>query len=333
MTPISRLRGLAALPLVTIIALTSCSAGADASASASSTPFTLAAHTVTTDQGEVAVPADPQTIVVLNYALAGYLYDMDVPVAATISEDTAVAGAYSDFWAEDAEADGTQFVSWSNDGFDLEAILALQPDLIIGGGIGFPLYLATQAYADLSAIAPTVLVSGTLDDWQEQYDFLANDVFERGEVYDEALAAYDARVAEVKESITPPPTPAAFLSLTADQTAYVLIEDRGLPQVFASVGIEPAELYATGQYEPYTSGGDSFELSTEQVGQVLTQPTLFVTGFNGADVDVATLEQNSVWASLPAFQSGNAYDLPYWVYRGDYDETMALLDLIEEMFG
>lgn len=55
-------------------------------------------------------------------------------------------------------------------------------------------------------------------------------------------------------------------------------------------------------------------------------------GFNGDTTDVATLEQNPVYAALPAFQGGNSYDLPYWALRGDYDEAMALLDIIEEMF-
>lgn len=291
-------------------------------------------HDVPTDYGTVTVPDDPQRVVVLNYALAGYLYDLDVPVTATIPEDAdADEGEFSQFWADDATEDGTEFLPWSVDGFDLEAILALEPDLIVGGGIGFPLAQAEEVYDDLSDIAPTVLVGRELTTWEDQYSFLAEDVFDKPEVFAEATAAYEARVEEVRDSITPPELPAAFLSIVGDGGAYALVESVGLPTVFADLGIEPAPIFAEGDFEVYGGGGDMFELSTEQVGQVITQPTVFVMGFNGDTTDVATLSENPVYAALPAFQDERAYDLPYWVLRGDYDETMALLDIVEEQFS
>jgi iron complex transport system substrate-binding protein len=327
-------RPTAALALAAALTLSGC-AGPSDPAGTSATDDTAAAepHVVTTDYGDVTVPADPQRVVVLNYALAGYLYDLDVPVAATIPEDAdATEGEYSQFWAEEAAADGTKFLPWSVDGFDLEAVLALEPDLIVGGGIGFPLAQAEEVYTELSDIAPTVLVGGGLGDWQSQFAFLA-DVFQRDEQYQAALDAYDARVEEVSAAITPPPAPSSFLSLTADGTAYALVESVGLPTELAAVGIEPAPVFAEGDFEVYGGGGDMFELSTEQVGQTITQPTVFVMGFNGDFADVATLEQNPVYAALPAFESGDVHELPYWVLRGDYDEAMALLDIIEEQFS
>ncbi|WP_263120825.1 ABC transporter substrate-binding protein [Cellulomonas sp. RIT-PI-Y] len=331
----SRPTSLLATGLVAIgLLLSGCSTGGGSGAASSTTaPADTAARTVSTDQGDVEVPADPQRVVVLNYALAGYLYDLDVPVVATVPEDADGAGAYSDFWAEDAEADGTEFLPWSTDGFDLEAILAAEPDLIVAGGIGFPLFQATEAYEQLTEIAPTVIVSGTLTTWQEQFSFLAEDVFGQADRYDEYVTAYSERVAEVKDAITPPEGPVTYLVFTADGTPYALIEDTGLPTELAAVGIDPAPVFAEGDYEPYTSGGDMFELSTEQVGQVVTQPTVFVLGFNGDTTDVATLSRNPVYAALPSFAAGQAYDLPYWALRGDYDEALALLDQIEEQFS
>jgi len=325
-------RLLAAVPVLALFALASC-ASSPASDQDAAVTDESATRVVTTEQGEVTVSADPQKVVLLNYALAGYLYDLDVPVAGLTQEDYDYEASFSDFWAEDAEEQGTEFISWSADGFDLEAILALEPDLIVAGGVGFPLKLATEAYDDLSDIAPTVIVSGDKATWQDQYSFLADDVFGKGEVYDEALAAYDDRVAEVKAAITPPEAPSAFLSILPDGRVFVAREDMGLPVVFASVGIEAAPLFATGDYEPYTPGGDSFELSTEQVGQVVTQPTVFITGFNTDIGDIDALRQNPVLAALPSFQNDAAYVLPYWMARGDYDEALALLDEIERLFG
>ncbi|MDR6867490.1 iron complex transport system substrate-binding protein [Microbacterium resistens] len=324
---------LAVIALGAGLALAGCAAPSTAAPEPSSTSAAAETRTVTTDLGAVTIPTKPKKVVLLNYALAGYLYDLDVPVAAMIPEATNVEPVFSDFWSKDAEKVGTTFLPWSSEGFDLEGILALEPDLIIAGGLGFPLMQATQAYDQLSAIAPTVVVSGKLTSWQQQYEFLAKDVFDRPAVYEDALTAYDERVSEVRDSIAVPAGESVFLSFTADQRPFVLIEDRGLPAMFADLGFRPAPLFASGQYQPYTAGGDSFELSTEQAGQVLTQESLFVFGFNAETVDLATLKVNPVYAALPSFQKDQAYQFPYWSQRADYDESMKVLDLVQKQFA
>ncbi|MEV5583164.1 ABC transporter substrate-binding protein [Streptomyces parvus] len=322
---------LLAVAAVAALALTGCSAS-DPSGDGDKAS-TATTRTVTTDYGKVKVPTEPKRVVVLNHALAGYLYDLDVPVTATIPEDADGKGEFSPNWAKEAKEDGTTFLPWSVDGFDLEAILALDPDLIVGGGIGFPLFQAEKVYDDLSDIAPTVLVGKKLGDWRAQFSFLADDVFGKPGVYKEHVAAYDRRIDEVKQAITPPAGPVSFLALTGDGTAYGLVESVGLPTELKKVGIEPAPVFADGGFKVYGQGGDMFELSTEKVGQTITQPSVFVMGFNADTTDVATLKKNPVYGALPAFKANRAHDLPYWVLRGDYDESMALLDIIEKQFS
>lgn len=322
----SRILRVLATLMLAVLALASC-------ASDDGESVDSAQRTVVTDQGKVQVPQSPERVVVLNFALAGYLYDLDVPVVGVTQEDFDYEAKFSDFWAEDAQREGTEFVSWGMDGFNLEQILALQPDLIVGGGLGMPLMFAQKAYEDLSSIAPTIIVSGDKVTWQEQYSFLADEVFGKAEVYDAARTAYEDRVKNVADSITPPPGPSAFLSILPDGRVFVAREDMGLPVVFASVGIEPAPLFATGDYEPYTDGGDSFELSSELLSSVITQPSVFITGFNTDIGDIETQRKRPEMGVLPAFESDQAYMLPYWVARGDYDESMALLNIIEDLFG
>ncbi|MFC8726402.1 ABC transporter substrate-binding protein [Streptomyces bacillaris] len=322
---------LLAFALVTALALTGCSASS--SSDDGDKESAAGTRTVTTDYGTVKVPTAPKRVVVLNHALAGYLYDLDVPVRATIPEDADGKGEFSPYWEKEAKEDGTTFLPWSVDGFDLEAILALKPDLIVGGGIGFPLFQAEKVYDDLSGIAPTVLVGKKLGDWRSQFSFLADDVFGKADVYKEHVAAYDQRIAEVKASITPPPGPVSYLTFTGDGTAFGLVESVGLPNELKKVGIEPAPVFADGGFKVYGQGGDMFELSTEKAGQTVTQPSVFVMGFNADTTDVATLKKNPVYSALPAFKTDHAYDLPYWVLRGDYDESMALLDIIEKKFS
>ncbi|GAA1625145.1 ABC transporter substrate-binding protein [Leucobacter chromiireducens] len=291
-------------------------------------------RTVATDQGEVGVPASPQRVVVLNYALAGYLYNLDVPVVGTTSEDFDHNPAFSELWGDGPKDDNTEFITWGMDGFDLEAVLELEPDLILAGGLGLPNGLASKSYDQLSQIAPTVIVGKDLTTWQEQFAFIADDVFGREDDYEDRLAAYEDRVTEVKAAIEVPATPASVLTITAEGTPYLLFEDTGLPQELEALGFTAAPLVAEHGLEPYNPGGDMATLSTEQVGQLLADiPTLFITGFNSDTTDVATLATQPVWAGTRAFSEGHAYDLPYWTVRGDYDKALALLDIIEDQFS
>ncbi|ARU53173.1 ferric enterobactin (enterochelin)-binding protein [Cellulosimicrobium cellulans] len=336
------LAALSVLVAAATLALAGCSAGttpsgsgAEPSADPGSTASeTAAERVVTTDQGDVTVPTDPRRVVVLNHALAGYLYALDVPVLATVPEVTDDPDpAFSTFWAEEAEADGTELIEWSADGFNLEAILALEPDLIVGGGWGFPLKQATDVYDGLSQIAPTVLVSGTYTTWQEQFAFLAQDVFDDAATYDELVAGYDERLAQVGGSITVPAGETAFLALTSEGKTFALNEGEGLPAIFERLGFAIQPIQEQTGAEPYTPGGDMFEVSAEQVTSVVSAPNVFVIGFNGAEIDVDALAADPVYAGLPSFAAGTAHELPTWTIRGDYHEAMALLDVVEEQFS
>ena len=333
------LTALAALVAAATLALSACSGGtttSDAGPEGSDAPTgsSSAERVVATDQGDVTVPTDPQRVVVLNHALAGYLYALDVPVLATVPEVTDdPEPAFSPLWAQEAEADGTELLEWSADGFNLEAILALEPDLIVGGGWGFPLKQATDVYDGLSQIAPTVLVSGTYTTWQEQLAFLAEDVFDDAATYEELAAGYEDRLAEVRDAITVPAGETAFLARTAEGTTYALQEGEGLPAIFERLGFAVQPIQEQTGAEPYTPGGDMFEVSAEQVTSVVTAPNVFVIGFNGAEVDLDALAADPVFAALPSFAAGTAHELPTWTIRSDYHEAMALLDVVEEQFS
>lgn len=289
---------------------------------------------VVTEQGSVEIPVDAKRIVVLNSNLAGYFYALDVPVLATIPEVPGPGGGdYPEIWADDAKEDNTVILPWGEDGFDFEAILAEAPDLIIGGGQGFAAFQATEAYDRLAEIAPTVIVSKSLLTWQDQLSFIAEDILDAADAQTELIAKYDAKVAEVAASITLPPTPVSYVVLTADGVPYSLPENSALPQTLAELGFVASPVIADNPDFEAFGTGDSFELSTEQVTQVLTAPTIFTFGFNSGVVSVTDLTQNPVYASLPAFAGGHAYDLPSWAYRADFLRTMELLDYIEDQFS
>ena len=229
-------------------------------------------------RGEVEVPEDPTRVVVLNYALAGYLYDLEVPVVATTPQVTESDGEFSPFWSEEAEAQKTEFLPWSNDRFDLEAIIAADPDLIIAGGIGFPLKHATDAHDRLLELAPTVLVSGDKQTWQDQVSFIACEVPGREADFEKFESAYEDRVAEVKDTISIPEGEISILTLDSKDTPYILIEGKSLSAELEPLGFTTPPLFEENDIEPYTAGGDMFGPSLEVLLDVLRSETVFVVG-------------------------------------------------------
>ena len=287
---------------------------------------------VATEKGDVSIPADPQRIIVLNSALAGYFYALDVPVHGAIPLNTE-AKEFPDLWADDAEEDGTVMIPWSNDGFELEALLAEEPDLIVAGGQGFPGSQAAEAYDQLTAIAPTVLVSSKLARWQDELAFIAGDLLGAPEKGAALIETYEARVTEVRHTITPPPTPVSYLLMLPDGRPWSIPETSALPVTLGELGLEPAPIISDNpDFETFGSG-DSFDISKELVDKVFVYPTIFVLGFQADVTSADELSQQKIYGELPAFKEGHAYDLPYWAHRADYLATMELLDLIEKEFS
>ncbi|MDF0529124.1 ABC transporter substrate-binding protein [Tsukamurella sp. 8F] len=309
--------------------------GSSNSESASESSNTSAVRTVATVQGEVAVPTAPKRVVVLNYALAGYAFHLGLPVTAVTALASDQDGEPAAAWADQAKKDGTQMLRWNAQAFNIEQITALKPDLIIAGGWGLPFKLATDGYANLSKIAPTVLVDKALTDWREQFQFLADKALGKPELYQDAVKAYEAKVAETKAKITLPELPVSYVSISggaANPKAYVAIESTGIPKELSAVGLTPATVFAGSGFKPYTAGGDTFNVPDEDLSRVLDQKTVFVTGFNADNITLDQLKARPAWASLPAFQSGGAHLLPYWVNRADYDRSLDTLDEIAKIF-
>lgn len=287
---------------------------------------------VSTEEGEVEIPASPQRVVVLNPALTGYFYAVDASVHAAVPLNTDVA-EFPASYAEQAAADGTELVPWSNDGFDLEFLQLAEPDLIVGGGNGFPGMQSIEVYEDLSGIAPTVIAPREARTWQEELDFIAGDVLGQEDAAAELVEGYQARAAEVAEDIQPPQTPVGYLLLLADERRWTLPEDSQLPTLMADVGLDPYPVMAEHDKVIRFGSGDTAEVPSELASEVFVAPTLFVTGFQVDNVDLEALAQDPILGSLAAFESGAVHELPEWSHRPDYYGAMMLLDQIEREFG
>ncbi|MFC3965706.1 ABC transporter substrate-binding protein [Nocardia jiangsuensis] len=322
-------RTLLALLAAALLALSAGCGGGAGTGSGSGT------RDIATERGTVAVPADPQRVVVLNGALAGYLYDLDVPVTAADPRLLGVnnrTGEFPEAWAADARAQGTTALPIGQS-INLELIVAQQPDLIIGGGQGFTAQQSIDAYDQLSAIAPTVLVPASASGWQEQLRLLA-DVAGRGDRVDGLVAAYRDKVGEVRARIRPPQGAAAYLQSRRDNTPTVVLPGAALPSLLAEVGIRADDAVAAKAGNPARSGAaaDWLEFSPELLTRVVDAPVVFVVPLNDGR-DATALGADPVYAQLPAFRGGTVFDLPATSLRPDYRGVMRTLDLIAERFS
>src|SRR3712207_6615346 len=174
-------RPLAALSLTVATALAVSACGSeDTTAEASSGSAEV---TVPHAQGETAVPADPQKVVVFDVGVLSTLDSLGVEVAgvpeATYPESLAQYGG-----TEYAKV-GSLFEP------DYEAVNALEPDLIIVGG------RSAAVYPELAEIAPTIDLTvdngDFLASFEERVTTLA-EVFGEEDAVADRLAALDQRV-------------------------------------------------------------------------------------------------------------------------------------------
>ncbi|WP_242640299.1 ABC transporter substrate-binding protein [Rhodococcoides fascians] len=329
-----RIRGLrlAAVASAALIVLGSAACSSDAGSDEGAETTAADTRVITTDQGEVTVPADPQRIAVLSAGLAGYLFTLDAPIAIADTRLLGVTnldGGFPPQWADKAKAQGTAELP-AGEQLDLEAIARADPDLIIGGGQGFAAVLAQDSYDQLTQIAPTVLVPSSVNTWQGELEEVAEAAGESDKV-DALMTAYEDKVAEVKDSITVPGAPVSYLlSLSTNEPSFIP-QTAALPTLLASVGFEPDDVLTKANNPELYGSGDSFVVSPELLAPIATAPVMFVVPVAGRSL--AELQQDPAYASLPAFASSKVYELPATSYRPDYDGVMATLDLVEQTFA
>ncbi|GEM32286.1 Fe2+-enterobactin ABC transporter substrate-binding protein [Nocardia neocaledoniensis NBRC 108232] len=322
-----RLRAaLALLVLALVAALAGC--GTSSSDTAGTGP-----REVPSAKGPIKVPADPQRVVVLNGNLAGYLYDLEAKVVAADPRLLGVPNKPGEFptgWAEDAKAQGTQAVQ-SGDNINLEFIAAQRPDLIIGGGQGYPGQQSVNAYDQLSAIAPTVLMPTETTNWQDQLRFIAETVNKPANV-DTLIANYHAKLTEAKSKIKPPAGATVVFQSIKSQKPTVFVPTAALPALLAEVGFTlDTQVEAKAGNPAKEQSADFISFSPELINTVIDAPVLFTIPLSGGR-SLEELRADPLYASLPSFQQNKVFELPATSSRPDYRTVMTTLDLLVERF-
>ncbi|SDY98482.1 iron complex transport system substrate-binding protein [Geodermatophilus africanus] len=220
-------RPLAALSLTvaTALAVSACSGSGDTTAEAASESAEV---TVTHAQGETAVPADPQTVVVFDVGVLSTLDSLGVEVAGV--PEATYPESMAQYSGDEYAKVGSLFEP------DYEAVNALEPDLVIVGG------RSAAVYPELAEIAPTI------DLTVDNQDFLASfaertttlgEVFGEQAAVAERLAAVEQRAAEVRTAAEGAGDALFVMTSAGEVSAYGPETRFGL--VYEELGLTPAD--------------------------------------------------------------------------------------------
>ncbi|MCA0458800.1 MAG: iron-siderophore ABC transporter substrate-binding protein [Chloroflexi bacterium] len=200
---------------------------------------------------------------------------------------------------------------------NLEAITALNPDLLIGDA-----YFHSATYDTFSEIAPTVLI--TAGNWKDWYTTIAAaaGVPERAET---AFEAYDARIADL-QALIPEDVTVSFIRVVPD--GFQLY--REAPNAYAPIAVMTEAGIIRPDFESGTDEESFARLDYEGVTNIAGDILLYVVGGandDGGDLEATTLA-NPIWQALPAVQSGQAYRVgaQQWMSFGGLASAHAVID-------
>ena len=147
-------------------------------------------YTVEHAMGTTTITKTPERVVILTNEGTEALLELEVKPVGAVQSWT--GNPWYDHIAD--ELTNTEVVGLESE-VNVEAIAALQPDLIIGNKMR-----QEEIYEQLSAIAPTVFAEDLRGNWKNNFELYAKAV-NKEEKGKEVLEAYDSRIADLQEQL------------------------------------------------------------------------------------------------------------------------------------
>lgn len=279
--------------------------------------------------GEICVPQNPQRIVALDSNTLEYLLALGIkPMGAVLSIE----------FAQFLDTEGIINIG-SADEPNLEKILTLQPDLIIGGDY------YESIYPQSSKIAPTLLWghilwggSGHSGEWKEGFMKFAQ-LLQKTEIAEQVMKDYRVRLDEFKRDMGAAlqQTEVSVVRLYPDRINLYLkdsfsgtvLQDAGLPR-------PPAQAIDADTAQQRFGNAIQFTISKEVLSQADSDVMFVWTGENTAEADqqaqekLAELKADPLWQSLNAVQQNKVYQVPnYWIGSGPIAANLIIDDLFK----
>lgn len=301
-----RVRGTLAGALVLASALlAACSSGPADSGPTATEDATAAGYAVEHARGTAELAAVPQRVVTLEPVETDTAVALGVvPVGAAV---LSVEAGVPDYLGEEAQA--IQVVGTVPEP-SLEAIAALEPDLILGTESRH-----ADLYDQLAGIAPTVFMATQTDPWQENV-LLVGRALGRETDAQALLNAYDERCAQLQEDYD------------VTGTAQLLRPRDGIVSAYGPRSFAGSTLECVGFSTPEQDWGEdiSVDLSPERVTEAAADLVL-VSAADPADPAAVPAEIPLNAASFPDVR---VVDQSYWISGVGPLGGQAVLDDVEQ---
>ncbi|MEU1018739.1 iron-siderophore ABC transporter substrate-binding protein [Streptomyces sp. NPDC005898] len=307
----------ASLALTGALALGACGSS-DSSGSSGSDEGSGAGrtHTVRTAMGDVSVPVAPKRVVVLDTAELDSAISLGVtPVGTTHVE----AGSGFPGYLPKDKVSGVKDVGEMLNP-DLEAIAALEPDLILTSKIRH-----AAKYDQLKQIAPTVMTETTGYPWKENFQVHADALGKKAEAK-KVVADYRAHARKVTEAIGGPAkaerTKVNVIRFVEGADIRLYGEQSYIATILKDVGLGRAPISAKAK------DGFSYDLSPEKIDLADTDVIFRSTYGDPKKAKQTRTTSSGLWKNMKAVRSGNVHtvDDELWIQGIGYTAADRILD-------
>ncbi|MBW4653079.1 MAG: iron-siderophore ABC transporter substrate-binding protein [Kaiparowitsia implicata GSE-PSE-MK54-09C] len=260
--------------------------------------------------GTTQVPDSPQRVITLDYsALEGVLALGLTPVGTVLNGGLTAQPPHLQPYLSGVETIGSPTQP------NLEKILALKPDLILGSRAW-----AEGVYSALTPIAPTVFTADINENWKTDFQFYA-EALNRPEQAAAAMAAYQQRLDEIRQPLRPL-TVSVVRVLPGSLRLYLKTSFIG--QIIADVGLSRPPAQDKALY--------SQEISQEQLA-LADGDVIFAMTIGSDEVDaLAELMDTPLWQQLQAVRNDRLYPVgDHWLGPGLLSAQAVLDDLAEKL--
>jgi iron complex transport system substrate-binding protein len=270
-------------------------------------------RTIQHAMGETEVPANPQRVVVLDGP------QLDAAIAVGIKPVGAVpaqAGPLPSYLGD--AVDGIEIVGTISEP-DLEKIVSLNPDLILGSK-----FRHEKIYPQLSAIAPTVFSDQVGTFWKEDFTLFAN-ALNKVDAGNQIATAYTERTTSLGAELN-----SALPGLTVSVIRF-RADDVRLYFNTSFIGTVLIDLHLA-RPESQNRDDERFEaISMERIKDV-DASVIFITSYGDpSETDLDQYINDPLWQQLSAVQNGQVYWVndETWMVAIGYLAAGMVLDDIE----
>ena len=296
---------------VLIVGLVGCS---NENKTTESTPSNVEERVITDVKGEVSIPVEPQRMVDISGAsdiLSLLGYDV-IGTANSDGYDYTKFPTYLEDVLKNAKILGYSMLAE----MDVEAIIALEPDVIVISTV------QEKMYDQLSKIAPVVMIEMKQVDWKEDFMHVAN-VFGKEEEATTWINNYLDKAATVGDQIKATyGENSTYLSFLASAGSLFIFDQAGLGSVlYDDLGLtKPAGMPEQEDISlPVVSLEGLAEINSDYIFAI------------GTDEDLQTLTASSIWNGTEAVKAGNVVTLPASPYFNQGYSPIGRLAFVEEI--